>query len=705
MTDPSQYRPIAPGPTPDGSPPGDSRGISPAPWKKRVSTACLACKRSKRKCSGVPPCDNCRALNRECIFDESLDQRRRVAVKRTAEELNYHRDMLNDLFKVIRSANHSSAQQLLDIIRNDATPEEIRIYIDETLAKLQGGENDTATKDTTNKLKDIRRMVNLQGPSPSFRRKVMDVHFLCDTPPMRVPAKPWTTVTDDDEIVSHLVSLYFTWDYPFYAFLDSEVFVKHMAIGDIHSEFCTPFLVNALLANACHYSEFSEAYAVPGDVMTKGADYLREAERLYEEQKDKATLATLQGTLLLYSKYSLFGDDDLGYLMLNRAVGIAKDLGYISDEDDGTVSLEGRSQDYINSTVRTVWGLYQIDTVSHIGFLRPNRISHVRLERPRRLTQSEDNAVWIPYPTHRSTRGAYYNLYFDEACSLSQIAQDLSRSLFSDTENPAPVPGRQEIANRLYERLTKWKSELPDVFNPEKNPAPHMLLLNARYYTTLINLFMCLDSRECSAKCSTGSSPPTPPGSPEGRPEEIKLHCAREIASLMRIHRREFSMSRSHAFALYAINMALYVLLDQPAGKFDILDQDFLSLASAFNIIASRSILGRNMFHIFRQSVRSKEQGAKARSSDAVPEELKQLFSENLDSDKWDDYASGLEKLNEDSRYPSIGADHGEVDPRKLQHYEGFGLCDMLERYESLSLGRDDTRNAKSRGVSGVDGL
>lgn len=159
--------------------------------------------------------------------------------------------MLNDLFKVIRSANHSSAQQLLDIIRNDATPEEIRIYIDETLAKLQGGENDTATKDTTNKLKDIRRMVNLQGPSPSFRRKVMDVHFLCDTPPMRVPAKPWTTVTDDDEIVSHLVSLYFTWDYPFYAFLDSEVFVKHMAIGDIHSEFCTPFLVNALLANAC----------------------------------------------------------------------------------------------------------------------------------------------------------------------------------------------------------------------------------------------------------------------------------------------------------------------------------------------------------------------------------------------------------------------------------------------------------------------
>lgn len=159
--------------------------------------------------------------------------------------------MLNDLFKVIRSANHSSAQRLLEIIRSDATPEEIRNYIDETLAQLQLSRDEKGTKEATNKLRDIRRMVNLQGPSPSFRRKVMDVHFLCDSPPFRVPAKPWTTVTDDDEIVSHLVSLYFTWDYPFYAFLDSEVFIKHMTVGDIDTEFCTPFLVNALLANAC----------------------------------------------------------------------------------------------------------------------------------------------------------------------------------------------------------------------------------------------------------------------------------------------------------------------------------------------------------------------------------------------------------------------------------------------------------------------
>lgn len=48
----------------------------------------------------------------------------------------------------------------------------------------------------------------------------MDIHFLCDEAPCQVRAAPWTTVTQDDDLVSHLVSLYFTWDYPFYSFLD-----------------------------------------------------------------------------------------------------------------------------------------------------------------------------------------------------------------------------------------------------------------------------------------------------------------------------------------------------------------------------------------------------------------------------------------------------------------------------------------------------
>lgn len=79
----------------------------------------------------------------------------------------------------------------------------------------------------------------------------MDIHYLCDEAPINVPAQPWTEVTRDRDLVSHLVSLYFTWDYPFNSFLDERVFLKHMATADLGSQFCSPFLVNALLSNAC----------------------------------------------------------------------------------------------------------------------------------------------------------------------------------------------------------------------------------------------------------------------------------------------------------------------------------------------------------------------------------------------------------------------------------------------------------------------
>jgi hypothetical protein len=167
----------------------------------------------------------------------------------------------------------------------------------------------------------MRQLINLEGSTPVFRRKVMDIHYLCDDAPCAVPAEPWTRVTADADLVSHLVSLYFAWDWPFSAFLDKEVFLKHMKRADVASEFCSPFLVNAVLSNACvswflsvwsrwaiwadglqYFSEFSEAYVVPGDISSKGNDFLAEAVRLKNEGPSQPSLAGLQGTLLMYER-------------------------------------------------------------------------------------------------------------------------------------------------------------------------------------------------------------------------------------------------------------------------------------------------------------------------------------------------------------------------------------------------------------------
>jgi hypothetical protein len=57
-----------------------------------------------------------------------------------------------------------------------------------------------------------------------------------------------------------------------------------------------------------HFSEFSEVYAVPGDVATRGVTFLEEAERLWDQEEKIVSLATLQGTLLLYEWYESLCD-------------------------------------------------------------------------------------------------------------------------------------------------------------------------------------------------------------------------------------------------------------------------------------------------------------------------------------------------------------------------------------------------------------
>ncbi|KAL4869719.1 fungal-specific transcription factor domain-containing protein [Aspergillus spectabilis] len=649
---PTQHRHIVPGPSPQYE---ISPGESPTEERRGSMD-------TKKRCSGERPCDNCRAFGRECIFDETLDQRRRVAAKRTADELNYHRDMLNDLLKVMRAEDETYALKLLEIIRRDATAEEIRAYIDHTLSIVKGTRG--ASEEVVRQLANARHIIGLDASRQSFRPQVMDIHYLCGQVPFRVPAQPWTTVTTDGDLVSHLVSLYFTWDYPFYVFLDRDVFLKHMVSGDTTSELCSPFLVNALLANACHFSTYSEAYVTPGDIITKGNDFLAEAERLRDKEPGTISLSYLQGTLMLYEKYSLSGKNDLGYKMLHRAIHIGKNLGLIGN--NRTAITPGFVSEDLNASLRrTSWGLFHID-------------SYINLERPDKHRPDQVQAWW-PYPTDHDRRPSYLNEYFDESCNLCEIARDMSQWLFAINKTDLSAKEQNEIKDNLYERLRHWNMALSPHFTTEWRPPPYVLIMRMRYHTLIINLFLYHAEDELLGTNTEGMETPESPSGisflSKYNKRDVTQSAAREIAALARQHREDYGMNRAHHFAVYALNLALFVLVEQH-GTFDILDNDFLTLASAFSCIASQSQSGRNLFHLFRQNVRAKCQGSRLRECPAVDDELKKLFDEQYTSwTLFDEYANGLEKLDQDERYRVLG-----------EHR----LSDMLDRYESLSLGKDD---------------
>lgn len=182
------------------------------------------------------------------MFDESTDGRRKLAIKKKQQEWESDRDALKQLVDTLRGGSEEEVASALDVIRGTPSMEKIKASLDAHAAKpeLRG------LIDNPNLAELYAADVLVSGQPPgSSRLGVMDMRRLVDTPLFSVPASPWTSVTDDNQLVSHLVSLWFTWVAPWLNMIDVHAFIQDMQDGNPDAERCSPFLVNAMLAHAC----------------------------------------------------------------------------------------------------------------------------------------------------------------------------------------------------------------------------------------------------------------------------------------------------------------------------------------------------------------------------------------------------------------------------------------------------------------------
>lgn len=133
--------------------------------------------------------------------------------------------MFDTIIKSLKNNDSKSNEEFLNIIRSGATPAEMAQHAAEI------------TRRTNNPLK------RTQG--------TMTIDSLVDQPLFSLPAQPWTDVTKDDAAVSHLFSIYLTWQHSAYPVFASEILIPEIQSQRLQSHLCSPFLVNALLTVAC----------------------------------------------------------------------------------------------------------------------------------------------------------------------------------------------------------------------------------------------------------------------------------------------------------------------------------------------------------------------------------------------------------------------------------------------------------------------
>ncbi|KAE8152325.1 hypothetical protein BDV25DRAFT_151336 [Aspergillus avenaceus] len=581
------------------APPGTPGGNDPHQRRKNVGTACLACKARKLKCTGTAPCANCVKSRLECTLDQTADKRRRGVLKRKIDQLEEKEDLLIRLVSVLRESGNRRTIPLLNLIRSNATIPEIQYYLDHQLPRPELARSPELVE-------VCHQVQRLQHVDSRSMRRILDDRRQSDIPLFQVPASPWTSVVADNDFVSHLISLWFTWFHPFGNWIDRDRFIHDMQAGALGSKFCSPFLVNAILSHACAYSDYPEAYAVPGDPSSKGVQFYDEAKRLLDKEEGRISLPTVQGLGVLWARASLTGRDRQGWIYRSQLAYSAQELSQsysvlASKADEDALHMAR----VINNTS---WGLFNSATTYALLYEKTPMIKPPHQPSFPPMTHDSDDD-WQAYPTQSEAARSHTACLFTALSRLSLITYDLASSYFQK-ETPRPRADLEQTTLTLHNRLREWADRLPECLKIVNSiDVPHILCLHMYYHAILINLY-------------TPHKTPQPTTQPQqinpSQAQKITLTSARSIEQWMRIYRTSWGLDPMPIFNIQWIKAALFTLLEglsDPENK-----EAFISLLVAAKAFSRRFEKTRGLLLALQDAARRLEV--------VLPAEVEPLFAD-----------------------------------------------------------------------------
>ncbi|KAJ5637068.1 hypothetical protein N7490_006947 [Penicillium lividum] len=488
---------------------------------KKNSTACLACKAAKRKCSGEPgPCKACiiAGAGDKCHFDRSKDLRRKVGIKRTIDELMYWKILLGSVITKIRLADNKGLNDLAKVLRRSDVPmSEIALAVECPEMKSSDSNASLAAilslplseymdmdldviaqpqprRDSTGYSKQDKQTSPKASSDPYAR---VSLESLCDVPFLKVPAKPWTVVTDDNDLVSHLVSLYFIWDHPCVQFLDQSIFLEHMRRGEVDSEFCSPALVNSLLAMASTYSDRPSVFSDPNDKFSRGQKFLEEAERLLRAEEGEPRLVNVQALLFMCHVLSCQGKTNLGWQMLGLAIQMARGLELFAHRNTKKRG-SNLSPEMVKVRTITAWSIASLNLQMSTTLQRDGDTTSVwpiyEIE-----VGGDHDCDWTPYPLLNQITSLTQPARLPQIrIGVARLTENLARihDLLNGEDFCGDCPNLLSKAKDRYEDLQHWLSAWPDASQTGHEPMPQLLIPRLQCLQAVTNLLKVLIERD-----------------------------------------------------------------------------------------------------------------------------------------------------------------------------------------------------------------
>ncbi|EPS45442.1 hypothetical protein H072_587 [Dactylellina haptotyla CBS 200.50] len=519
--------------------------------KTRVSNACTACKARKTKCdNNKPKCTACSARpNSECVYFPFLDKRKRQHSQVDRDQKNREHDLLTRIFNATKYCHKEELPKLLEFIRGDATIEEIGEYVTEKFENNQHGygtgsseslllgedfeQNDTESEVSASRI--IHR-----NPSSA-----MDIGNIVQISIPYVPSQPWTSVSTNDEFVSHLIQLYFTWEAPVYEIVEKDLFLADMRTCDIeNSTYCSPLLVNAMLAAACLNSDREESWGDDRDSRTCGSHFFAEAERLWQQGPHNASLTKMQALVTMYYFEAHRANDGIGLSYFATAIDMYHEL--LSNHSDGIAPGPQPELAW------PCWKLWTCRCFTALVLREPFTLATPGVPRPKIPEQVDLSDTWQPYPQLARSRPQRKIVLMYHCINLALIVQEMTLYLYS--KNAAKPEQRGIIA--LHAKFQRWHDEYMSSVSLTDGRIGPDITIRLWYHAIEMHLF----------RGSLSDSAPTTPET--SRIISSALHSAKASARLQKLYFRQFGARgtlpitynsyQSSFFTLYFLDIGEY---------------------------------------------------------------------------------------------------------------------------------------------------
>lgn len=414
---------------------------------------------------GQPACNACTSVyGSQCYYDIDSDHRRKGALKRDIAQLKEELSSQNVILDAIKRGTEADVDDIIQLVR--AHPEESYDFIAENIQRMSisankkepgGLEGELANFSVKPGLEKTGETLHYGHTSNLAMLGVDDDHAALAGDQIGT----WTSVTNDAEFIHHLFDVYFAWSHPFYLMFSEEVFFHGLRGKKL--KYCTPLLVNAILAVACHFSDRPEARSDPIDPSTVGNHFFAEAKRLLHED-DRSCLTTVQALGVMSIHSAMNNQDSSGWQYESQMMSMAIQLGLHTSYAAQPSGMVTASE--IEARRVTFWGCFVVQTawsicVGRISALPRNAI---RLEKPC-LRDHLEGKVWRPYgdanldgvsPGLEQASLKYTTLLY--VSTLSEIVDDVVHMFYAPRDR---ITSRKLLQH--HEKFQTWYKNLPDV--------------------------------------------------------------------------------------------------------------------------------------------------------------------------------------------------------------------------------------------------